>query len=124
LKGLAGIFFYKRGVQQKHLYTGVKRAEPFLFAWLCFAVTAAMLLILAADFATEIPAWVYAVAPTILQLLCLILKVLFFCWFFVWVRWTLPRFRYDQLMKMGWKIMLPLALLNLLVTGVIILSQK
>ena len=41
-------------------------------------------------------------------------KVLFMCWVFVWVRWTLPRFRYDQLMALGWKVMLPMALANLL----------
>jgi NADH-quinone oxidoreductase subunit H len=48
------------------------------------------------------------------------IKVGFFMWFFVWVRWTLPRFRYDQLMDFGWKAMLPLSLLNILVTGVFI----
>jgi NADH-quinone oxidoreductase subunit H len=47
-------------------------------------------------------------------------KVVFFMWFFVWVRWTLPRFRYDQLMDLGWRIMLPLSLLNVLATGVMI----
>jgi NADH-quinone oxidoreductase subunit H len=48
------------------------------------------------------------------------LKVAFFMWFFVWVRWTLPRFRYDQLMNLGWKVMLPLSLVNILATGVFI----
>ncbi len=47
-------------------------------------------------------------------------KVGFFMWFFVWVRWTLPRFRYDQLMDLGWKVMLPLSLANILITGVMI----
>ena len=45
-------------------------------------------------------------------------KVAFFLWFFVWVRWTLPRFRFDQLMALGWKVMVPLAVLNFLWVGV------
>jgi NADH-quinone oxidoreductase subunit H len=51
----------------------------------------------------------------------LVLKFAFFFWLFIWVRWTLPRFRYDQLMKLGWKVMLPLALLNIGVTGGLVL---
>jgi NADH-quinone oxidoreductase subunit H len=124
LKGTAGVIFYKRGNQQKNLYTGVKRAEPFLFAWACFVVSAAAVIFLIVGLNSDFPQWVNGVLTALLQLLCLTLKVLFFCWLFVWVRWTMPRFRYDQLMKLGWKVMLPLALANLLVTGVVILSQK
>lgn len=49
-----------------------------------------------------------------------LIKVSLFMWFFVWVRWTIPRFRYDQLMDLGWKVMLPLSLVNIFVTGVLI----
>ncbi|NOY53015.1 MAG: NADH-quinone oxidoreductase subunit NuoH [Deltaproteobacteria bacterium] len=49
-------------------------------------------------------------------------KVVFFCWFQMLVRWTLPRFRYDQLMRLGWKVLLPLSLLNILVTGMVLLT--
>ncbi|GAB3198400.1 NADH-quinone oxidoreductase subunit H [Pontibacter aydingkolensis] len=44
-------------------------------------------------------------------------KIFLFIFFFMWVRWTLPRFRYDQLMKLGWQILIPLAILNILLTG-------
>jgi NADH-quinone oxidoreductase subunit H len=44
-------------------------------------------------------------------------KVAFFLWFFVWVRWTVPRFRFDQLMALGWKVMMPLAVANFLWVG-------
>lgn len=49
------------------------------------------------------------------------IKVFFFIWFQMTIRWTLPRFRYDQIMKLGWKIILPLALANILITGIVIL---
>ncbi|MFT7619041.1 MAG: NADH-quinone oxidoreductase subunit H, partial [Planctomycetota bacterium] len=52
--------------------------------------------------------------------LALMAKTLFFCWLFVWVRWTVPRFRYDQLMALGWKILVPVGLLNILLTGILI----
>ena len=54
---------------------------------------------------------------TLLSVLSFILKVAFFLFLFIWVRWTFPRFRYDQLMRLGWKVMLPLALFNIFLTG-------
>jgi len=48
-------------------------------------------------------------------------KVAFFVYFFMWIRFTLPRYRYDQLMTIGWKILLPLSLVNILVTGLFLL---
>ena len=49
-------------------------------------------------------------------------KVVFFIYLQMIIRWTLPRFRYDQIMKLGWKILLPLSLVNILVTGLVILA--
>ncbi len=57
----------------------------------------------------------------LLQVLCLMAKVVGFLFLFMWVRWTIPRFRYDQLMNLGWKVLIPLALVNMLATGGIIL---
>lgn len=48
------------------------------------------------------------------------MKTVFFMWVFVWVRWTLPRFRYDQLMDLGWKVMLPLSIVNIVATSAMI----
>lgn len=53
----------------------------------------------------------------------LMLKAAFFMWLFVWVRWTIPRFRYDQLMNMGWKFMLPLGLANVMVTAMVLTTR-
>lgn len=56
---------------------------------------------------------------SIMQILTFMVKVAGMLFFYMWIRWTIPRFRYDQLMNLGWKVMLPLALLNLFVTGVL-----
>ena len=68
-----------------------------------------------------------AVPPLVVsvaQVVAFLAKVFFFCWFQILIRWTLPRFRYDQLMRLGWKMLLPLALVNVMVTsGVILLGQ-
>jgi len=55
----------------------------------------------------------------VLQVLAFNLKVIFFCWLQVLIRWTYPRFRYDQLMDFGWKLLIPLSLVNIIGTGII-----
>lgn len=60
----------------------------------------------------------------IAQIAVMFSKILIFIFVFMWIRWTLPRFRYDQLMHLGWKSMIPLALFNMLATGAISLLFK
>jgi NADH-quinone oxidoreductase subunit H len=61
---------------------------------------------------------------TLLGTFALLIKIVFFLFLFMWVRWTIPRFRYDQLMELGWKKLIPLALANMLLTGAVILFLK
>jgi NADH:ubiquinone oxidoreductase subunit H len=49
----------------------------------------------------------------------LMLKTVMFCVLQIVIRWTLPRFRYDQLMDLGWKVLLPLSLVNLMLTAAV-----
>lgn len=66
----------------------------------------------------SVPFW--PSAPWFVALPAFLVKTGLFLFLFLWVRWTLPRLRYDQLMDLGWKVMLPIALANLFVTGTIV----
>ncbi len=55
------------------------------------------------------------------SIVVLFAKIFFFIFLFMWIRWTLPRFRYDQLMRLGWKVLIPLSILNMLITGAVTL---
>ncbi len=66
-------------------------------------------------------AWGPGVFAAAVQVGVFLLKIMLLVFGFVWLRWTLPRFRYDQLMDMGWKNLIPLSLINILITGLLIL---
>jgi NADH-quinone oxidoreductase subunit H len=69
----------------------------------------------------------WGLSPWLLALLgfsVLMIKATFFIFVFMWIRWTIPRFRFDQLMKLGWKTLIPLALFNMIVTAAIVLWLK
>lgn len=59
-----------------------------------------------------------------LQVFLFFVRICIFIFFFMWVRWTIPRFRYDQLMKLGWNVLIPLALFNMVATGFIVLLRQ
>lgn len=63
-------------------------------------------------------------AVALLGVCAMFAKILFFIFFFIWVRWTVPRFRYDQLMKLGWNILIPLSVVNIILTALAILIFK
>ena len=66
----------------------------------------------------------WGLAPWLMSLISfgvLLAKVFFFLFVFIWIRWTVPRFRYDQLMNLGWKKLVPLALLNMLISAAVML---
>jgi NADH-quinone oxidoreductase subunit H len=59
-----------------------------------------------------------------LQVAAFSVKVLFLCWLQILLRWSVPRFRYDQVMRLGWKMLLPLALLNVTITAIVIIAAQ
>lgn len=69
----------------------------------------------------ELLPWAPAAVAFLIQMAMIFAKTIFICAVFIWLRWTLPRFRYDQIMRLGWKAMLPLGVLNVIATTFIVL---
>jgi NADH-quinone oxidoreductase subunit H len=60
----------------------------------------------------------------VLGIIVLFTKICGFIFFYMWVRWTIPRFRYDQLMNLGWRILIPLSIANIIITGIVLLRSE
>ena len=60
----------------------------------------------------------------IIGIAALFAKICGFIFFYMWVRWTIPRFRYDQLMNLGWRILIPLSIANIMITGIVLLRSE
>jgi NADH-quinone oxidoreductase subunit H len=98
-------------------YSAMKFALFFLGEYSAMTVISCLATVLFLG-GPSVPFWVEA--PWYVGLVAFCAKTSVFLFLFIWVRWTLPRFRFDQLMGLGWKVMLPLALANLLMTGVFV----
>jgi NADH-quinone oxidoreductase subunit H len=61
---------------------------------------------------------------TFISFSVIMIKISFMLFVFLWIRWTIPRFRYDQLMNLGWKKLIPLALVNMIITAAVLLWLK
>lgn len=102
----------------RKLYRDRRSREARVLGMVFFFLAAASLLVLA--FVSVLSPLGAEILVAILQILFLIVKITAFAFLFIWVRWTLPRFRYDQLMGLGWKSLVPLALFNIAVTGIVL----
>jgi NADH-quinone oxidoreductase subunit H len=105
----------------KRLYTDLRRREADVLTAAAVLVLAGALAGLALTIGGRLPEWAPPVFASVAQLAAFSTKLLILAFTFVWVRWTLPRFRYDQLMSLGWKGMLPLALANIVLTAAFVL---
>jgi len=115
---LIAMLFFRRVQKEKGKFGDARDREPVLGAGLWVLVAAAALVGLVFKPWAIGPVGAEMVA-SLFQIMAFVAKVVFFAWLFIWVRWTLPRFRYDQLMRLGWKVWLPLGLANLVVTAVV-----
>jgi NADH-quinone oxidoreductase subunit H len=99
----------------KHDYEGHVLATSAILFLIAFVVVLVWL------WNADIPEWGARTVALIAQVGMYFMKVVFFVWFFIWTRWSLPRFRYDQLMGLGWKTLIPLSFANIFITGVVVL---
>jgi NADH-quinone oxidoreductase subunit H len=109
--------YFRRARRERGWYNDIREREPGVLGAIAVVVGLGLwaALMLEPWNLAQAGASIFA---TVAQTGFFIAKIAFFAWLFIWVRWTVPSFRYDQVMRLGWQIMLPLGLLNLVVTAV------
>jgi NADH-quinone oxidoreductase subunit H len=103
------------------LYTDKRKYEADVFRIAAAAFFVVSVILLISGFWRGLSPGAAQTAIVMIQIMCFGAKVVFMSFTFIWIRWTLPRFRYDQLMSLGWKNLVPLGILNVFVTGLILL---
>lgn len=115
---VAALLYQRYNRMLTALYRDRRRNEAKILGTVMFVVAAIALAALL--FVAPLPDLGGQFVVAAVQLTSLLMKILAFSFFFIWVRWTLPRFRYDQLMGLGWKVLLPVAVLNIFLTGAVL----
>ena len=117
----AGFYCFNFYTRHHGRFGDVRDQEALIYAVLLILAAGGAVATLAALLVLGFPqSWGGPLFAAMAQMGAFIAKILFLCIVFIWVRWTLPRFRYDQLMFLGWKSLLPLALANIFLTGIVI----
>ncbi len=118
---IAGIIVYKRAKAYGMSFAEkLGKKEYFVISYLLFAAALMSIFLVPLVVQMRFAALPSQIIVAALQMMALFGKAMIFLWLYVHVRWTLPRFRYDQLMNLGWKILFPVSLLNIAITGIVI----
>ncbi len=120
---LAGAYLIKR---QRRRYGDLRDYETMVWGTPALGLGAALiaLAVYAALGHLAVTADGAVIIVLVIQFGTVLAKAMLCASAFIWVRWTLPRFRYDQLMRLGWQVLLPLGLINLVITSLVVLIME
>ena len=121
------IFFFTRWMKKNNKAIGENKSREketkiltIAFWSICFVVVALLISFLVTGLGTN----GVNITTAVIQVGTFLIKFFMMAFVYIWVRWTVLRFRYDQLQMLGWKVLIPLALLNIVVTAIIVVVGK